>query len=76
MHYLLVTDRQGDHVLFRGTRETLEEMAAKLRRDLPGLRIRISRHAVDREGPAHVDGTDGINARDVRAEGWVAPRTG
>src|SRR5439155_12550787 len=76
MHYLLVADRQGDHVLFRGARETLEEMAAKLRRELPGLRIRITRHAVDLERRAHVDVTDGKNTWDVRAEGWVAPRTG
>ena len=67
MHYLMVTDSQGEHVLFKGTRETLEEMAAKLRRELPALRIRITRRADAAECVFHID---------VRAEGWVAPRTG
>jgi hypothetical protein len=67
MHYLLVTDSQGDHVLFKGTRETLEKMAEQMRRDLPALRIRIASHAVVNQRESHAD---------VRAEGWVAPRTG
>ena len=66
MHYLLVADNTGEHVLFRGTREALEKMAAKLRRDLSALRVRITRQAVA-AGRSHID---------VRAEGWVAPRTG
>ena len=76
MHYLLVTDGEGEHVLFKAKREALEEMAAKLRRDLPGLRIRITRHAVDCERRAHVDAKDVKDVKDVRVEGWVAPRTG
>jgi hypothetical protein len=67
MHYLLVTDSQGEHVLFKGTRETLEKMAEKMRRDLSAMRIRITRYAGASEHSSHVD---------VRAEGWVAPRTG
>jgi len=76
MHYLLVTDSDGEHVLFRGKREALDQLAAKLRRDLPALRIRITRHAIAGQWRAHVDRTEAQQVRDVRAEGWVAPRTG
>jgi hypothetical protein len=42
MHYLLITDGRGEHVLFKGTRDALEQVAAKMRRDFPALRLRVT----------------------------------
>ena len=42
MHYLLITDGRGEHVLFKGTRNALDQIAAKMRRDVPALRVRVT----------------------------------
>jgi len=47
MHYLVITDGRGEHVLFKGTRDTLDQIAAKMRRDTPALRVRVTGDAVN-----------------------------
>ena len=67
MHYLVVRDGEGERVVFKGTRQTLEGIACKLRQDLPTLRIRVTRHPHRAALGIH---------RDVRAEGWAVLPTG